>query len=141
VVTPVNYLVDTSALARVWRTPEVAARITALGPNRLHICTPVLLEIGVSARNAAEHGHQINLFTAGMRRVHFTPAIEERAIEVQAGLAARGQHRSARLADLLIAATAEHHDLTVLHYDSDYDLIAAVTGQPAEWVVERGSVS
>lgn len=30
--------------------------------------------------------------------------------------------------------------LAVLHYDADYDLIAAVTGQTAEWVVPRGSV-
>jgi hypothetical protein len=28
----------------------------------------------------------------------------------------------------------------VLHYDDDYDRIAAVTGQPAQWVVPRGSV-
>jgi len=42
--------------------------------------------------------------------------------------------------DLLIAATAERHGATVLHNDKDYDLIAEVTGQPAEWVVPRGSV-
>ena len=28
--------------------------------------------------------------------------------------------------------------MTVLHYDSDYDLIADVTGQPVQWVVPRG---
>jgi hypothetical protein len=28
----------------------------------------------------------------------------------------------------------------VLHYDSDYDLIAKITGQPARWVVPRGTV-
>jgi hypothetical protein len=26
----------------------------------------------------------------------------------------------------------------VLHYDADFDLIAAVTGQPTEWVVPAG---
>jgi hypothetical protein len=30
--------------------------------------------------------------------------------------------------------------LTVLHYDADFDHIAAVPGQPTEWVVERGSI-
>jgi len=30
--------------------------------------------------------------------------------------------------------------LTVLHYDSDFDLIAATTGQSCEWVVPAGSV-
>jgi hypothetical protein len=29
----------------------------------------------------------------------------------------------------------------VLHYDHDFDLIAAVTGQPTEWVVPAGSIS
>jgi predicted nucleic acid-binding protein len=43
------------------------------------------------------------------------------------------------MADLLIAATAERHGVTVLHYDADYDLIAEVTGQLTQWVVPRGS--
>jgi len=28
----------------------------------------------------------------------------------------------------------------VLHYDTDFELIAGVTGQQVEWVVEPGSV-
>jgi hypothetical protein len=50
------------------------------------------------------------------------------------------QHRHFRLPDLIIAATAEEHGATVLHYDADYDRIAAVTGQPAEWIAARGSL-
>jgi predicted nucleic acid-binding protein len=59
---------------------------------------------------------------------------------VQAALAARGQHRAASIPDLLIAACAQRHGVTVLHYDGDFDLIAEVTGQPVQWVVPRGSV-
>ena len=55
--------------------------------------------------------------------------------------AARSQQRGAKIADLLIAAAAESAELVVLHYDHDFDLIAAVTGQPVEWVVPAGSVS
>jgi len=40
----------------------------------------------------------------------------------------------------VIAAAAERAGPTVLHYDADYDLTAEITGQPVEWVVERGSV-
>jgi hypothetical protein len=29
----------------------------------------------------------------------------------------------------------------LLHYDRDFDLIAAITGQPAEWIVPAGSVA
>jgi len=64
----------------------------------------------------------------------------ERALQVHRMLGARSQHRHFRLADLIIAATAETSGATVLHYDADYDRIAGVTGQPAEWVAERGSL-
>jgi len=42
--------------------------------------------------------------------------------------------------DLLIAATAQGHGLVVINDDQDFDLIAAVTEQPTEWVVPQGSV-
>jgi predicted nucleic acid-binding protein len=38
-------------------------------------------------------------------------------------------------ADLTVAAVAEIEGLTVLHHDGDFDLIAAITGQPVEWIV------
>jgi len=31
--------------------------------------------------------------------------------------------------------------VAVVHYDGDFDLISAVTGQPTQWVVPRGSVA
>jgi predicted nucleic acid-binding protein len=65
----------------------------------------------------------------------------ERALAVQAMLAERSQHRGVTLPDLLVAACAEQAELTVLHYDADYELIASVTNQPTRWVVPRGSVS
>jgi len=43
------------------------------------------------------------------------------------------------MADLLIAATAERHQATVLHYDGDFDMIASITGQPTQWVVPPGT--
>jgi predicted nucleic acid-binding protein len=64
----------------------------------------------------------------------------DRAADVMAELAKHGYHRAVSLPDLLIAAVAERAGLMVLHYDADYDLIAAVTGQPMQWVVPRGSV-
>ena len=63
---------------------------------------------------------------------HLTPAIEDRALEVQMLLADRGQHRAPSIPDLLIAATAEKTGLTVLAVDKDFDLIATITGQPIQ---------
>lgn len=137
----VKYLIDTSAAVKATRNPGVAQRLTTIGRDDRYICTPVLIELGYSARNATDHGYRIGRLVAGSHRLFFTPTVEQRAIEVQGLLAARGQHRSAKLADLLIAALAEAKGLTVLHYDHDYDLIAGVTGQSMEWVVPKGSVS
>jgi predicted nucleic acid-binding protein len=60
---------------------------------------------------------------------------------VQARLVERGEHRSAGVADLLLAAMAEIEGLTILHYDADFETVARVTGQSTEWVVPRGSVA
>jgi len=42
--------------------------------------------------------------------------------------------RSQAVFSLIIAAAAELAGLTVLHCDKDFDLIASITGQPAEWL-------
>ena len=47
-------------------------------------------------------------------------------------LAERGQHRAPSIPDLLIAATGELAELTVLHLDKDFELIAQLTGQRVE---------
>jgi predicted nucleic acid-binding protein len=43
--------------------------------------------------------------------------------------------------DLLVAVVAEVHRVPVLHYDDDFHRVAAITGQPVEWVVGRGAVT
>lgn len=63
---------------------------------------------------------------------YLTPAAEDRALEVQLLLAERGQHRAPAIPDLMVAAAAELGGLTVLALDKDFELIAAVTGQPVE---------
>jgi predicted nucleic acid-binding protein len=99
------------------------------------ICTVTRLEVGYSARSASDLRElQRTVPLAALIVEHFTPAMEERALEVQLILAERGQHRAPSLADLLIAATAELRKLTVLHCDKDFDLIAQTTGQPVEWL-------
>ena len=70
-----------------------------------------------------------------------TEAVVDRALAVQALLAARSQHRAVPLPDLLVAACAESAELTVLHYDADFERIAALTGQPVQWVLPRGSIA
>jgi hypothetical protein len=56
-----------------------------------------------------------------------------RAWEGQGELTSQGQHRSAGPVDLMVAAIAELHGLTLLHHDRDFGVIARVTGQPVRW--------
>ena len=69
---------------------------------------------------------------ASMPVEYLTPAIEDRALQVQRLVAERGHHRAASIPDLLIAATAELSGRTLLHLDKDFELIAELSGQPTQ---------
>jgi predicted nucleic acid-binding protein len=134
----VRYLADKSVWARLSQ-PAVHAAIAPLVDRGLIGTCPIIdLEILYSARSGPEHDH----FRAQREAFEYFPMTDEiarRAIEVQGLLAQRSQHRSVSIPDLIVAATAERYSLIVLHYDGDYDRLAAVTAQPAEWVVPRGT--
>jgi predicted nucleic acid-binding protein len=137
----VKYLGDTSALTRRQTRPEVEEVVVPLLINaEIATCGIVDLEILYAARNKREHGELLAALQ-GLARVELVEPCVRRALEVQGMLAERSQHRGVSISDLLIAACAEQAGLVLLHYDTDFELIAAVTGQPAEWVVARGSVS
>ena len=68
-----------------------------------------------------------------------TAAHLRRARQVQRLLAQCSQ-RGRKIPDLLVAAAAEELDIPVLHYDADFDLIAAVSGQACQWVVPGGTL-
>jgi predicted nucleic acid-binding protein len=95
------------------------------------------LEIGYSARNATEWDQLIEALNA-FEEIPTTSAHINRALQVQRLLAHQSQ-RGRKIPDLLVAAAAEEHDLTVVHYDGDVDLIASVTGQRCQWIVPAGS--
>lgn len=63
----------------------------------------------------------------------------QRTLEVRQLLAERGQHRALSLVDTLVAAISEARDLTVLHYDADFDTVADVTGQRQRCIVGQGT--
>jgi hypothetical protein len=128
-----TWLIDKSALVRLAVSPDSAEWVERIGRSLVRVTTVTRLEVGYSARS----GPQLR---AGLRQPpmssipveYLTPAIEERAVEVLTLLADRGQHRAPSIPDLIIAATAELADLTILHVDKDFELIAQVTGQPVE---------
>jgi predicted nucleic acid-binding protein len=98
------------------------------------------LEIGYSARTLAEFDSVASDRAALYRELPLTRAVTDRARQVQRELVRTGRHRGPGVSDLLIAATAEAHGAVVVHYDRDFDTIAAVTAQPVEWIVPAGTV-
>jgi predicted nucleic acid-binding protein len=127
------WLIDKSALARLPRSPDVQAWLERIERGLIRISTVTLLEVGFSARSAAElRSGEDRALVEAMPVEYLTPRAEDRAVEVQVLLADRGQHRAASIPDLLIAALAELAGLSVLHHDHDFDLVAAVTGQLVE---------
>jgi predicted nucleic acid-binding protein len=126
-------LVDKSALVRLGASPDAEAWASRIERGLVRITSLTRLEVGFSARSAADlRDGMTTPPIASMPVEYLTPAMEDRAMAVQAALAERGQHRAASIPDLLVAAAAELAQLTVLHVDKDFDLIAGVTGQPME---------
>ena len=130
-----SWLIDKSAYVRLQfgqaaNRNEWNARISR---GLVRLSTITRLELGYSARSGEAGRRQFALPPLSLMPIeHLTPAIEDRAFQVQMLLADRGQHRAPSIPDLLVAATAEKAALTVLAVDKDFDLIATITGQPVE---------
>lgn len=133
-----SWLIDKSALVRLAASPDVAEWAARIERGLVRITTVTRLEVGYSARSGTDlrAGLQQQPL-ASMPVEYLTPVIEDRAVEVLALLADRGQHRAPSVPDLIIAAAAELAGLTVLHLDKDFDVIAEITGQPVERLTTR----
>jgi predicted nucleic acid-binding protein len=128
-----DWLIDKSALVRLAASPDAAQWATRIERGLVRITTVTRLEVGYSARSGEELRAALKRPPLAAIPVEFqTPAIEDRAVEVLTLLADRGQHRAPSIPGLIIAATAELAGLTILHLDKDFEVIAAITGQPLE---------
>jgi predicted nucleic acid-binding protein len=135
------FLADTSAFTAARRLPTAEARLRSLAADgTLATFITIDLELGYSARDPREH-QGIYRIRSQLVQLACVDEIALRARRVQAMLAERSQHRAAGVMDLLTAAAAEHYGASVLHYDADFDHIAAVTGQQVDWITPRGSVA
>jgi predicted nucleic acid-binding protein len=136
-----QFLIDTSALVRVLQDEGILAQWSQpLRAGLIATCAITELEVLYTARSKSNREHLLDLLRELFGWVVMPERSFERAAEVQAGLTARGSHRSASPVDLLTAAAAEAHGLVVLHFDADFSQISAVTGQPVRWLADPGSV-
>jgi predicted nucleic acid-binding protein len=133
-----THLIDSSVLTRLHHAAVRDAIELPAERGELARAGISDLEIGYSARSATEWDRLEEALRA-FELVETTADHIQRARQVQRLLAAKHQ-RGRKVPDLLIAAAAELRGLIVLHYDADFDRIAAVTGQSCAWVVPAGSV-
>ena len=133
-----EHLADTSVFARLSKPAVASAFARRAAVGRIALCAPVAFELGYSARTRQDYRALMDRLLA-FATVPVTEADQRRALEVQAAMSARGRHRALSLVDALVAAAAEARGLTVLHYDADFELVSEITGQPHEWIVERGT--
>lgn len=133
-----THLADTSVLTRLGHAAVRAALEPLAEEERVARAGISDLEVGFSARNAAEWTRLASALSA-FTLVETDANHFRRARQVQRLLASRGL-RGRKVPDLLVAAAAEGAGLVVLHYDADFDHIARITGQRCEWVVPAGSI-
>lgn len=136
-----GWLLDESALAR-WHQPAVGAVIEPLLESRsLFTCAVIELEVLYSARTAKDYRE-----LAADRRHRYGWAEMDaetwsRALRLQRELADRSHLRAVGTSDLLIAATAQQHDLVVLHYDRDFETLGRLCGIKEQAIVPLGSTN
>ena len=136
-------LLDNSVLQRLSRAPAIVSAVQERieQGDVLCSCPTLALEAGFSARNLTDHAGIIERLTADFDLLPLALEVGDLAIDLQKSLFEAGQGRAVGVVDLLTAATAVWHDATVLHYDGDFELVAAVDSRVRQrWAVPRGSV-
>ena len=92
-----SWLIDKSALVRLGSSPDAEQWAERIERGLVTITTVTLLEAGFSARSAVELARALGSPPlASMPVEYLTPAVEDRAVQVQRLLAERGQHRARR---------------------------------------------
>lgn len=105
-----SWLLDKSAYVRLQlaQAADLTSWNERIQRGLVRLPTVTRLELGFSARSGDAARAAFGLPPLSLMPIEYlTPAMEDRAFEVQMLLADRGQHRAPSIPDLLIAATAE----------------------------------
>ena len=136
-------LFDTGAWtwARDRRFPELTEWFNAaVEAGLVLICDLVILELTRLAPNE-RRAREVTDRLAAFEVVAMPAGLWDRARKTQLALAANGDHRRVPPADLLLAAAAEEAGVVLVHYDRDYERIAAVGSLRHEWLVPNGTLA
>jgi predicted nucleic acid-binding protein len=127
--------------ARDRRFPQLAEWFNRqVAEGRVLVCDLVALELTRLAPNE-RRAREVAERLAGFESLPMPAELWSRARDTQLALAKNGDHRRVPPADLLLAAAAEQAAVPFLHYDRDYERIAAVTDLEHEWFVPDGTLA
>ncbi len=117
----IRYLVDSSALWRILRDKELRASwAEVVSAGAVGSCHPQRVEFRRSARSVDEFEQMSQMFDVLYPDVPVFKTAWQWIESAQYRLLRRGAHRALSAVDLLICATAAHHNLAVLHNDRDF---------------------
>jgi predicted nucleic acid-binding protein len=139
-VSTATYLADTSAAVRLLISDKFDGQWgPALTGGLIAICDLTEIEILFSATSRTDRDAKQERLLRLFSWVPTPEGVFKRAREVQELLTDHGEHRSAGPFDLVVAATAELSELTLLHYDSDFETVARHTTLRTKWLAEPGT--
>jgi predicted nucleic acid-binding protein len=120
------------------RFPELASWFNAaVEAGLVLVCDLVILELTRLAPNE-RRAHEVADRLAAFEAIPMASELWSRTRRTQLGLATNGDHRRVPPADLLLASAAEEAGVALVHYDRDYERIAAVSGLRHQWLVSDG---
>ena len=134
-------LVDTTVLILARRNERVRTWMSqAVIRNDVALCDQIVLEYLRGARNPQEFSaFELVLDAFPLYRIESADWKRARAVYRRLSAVTGGYQQSVPIADALIAAVAERHGSVLVHYDEDFERVAAITRQPHRWVVPRGT--
>jgi len=133
-----TYLFDTSVWVRTEHPLIALDWEAALRKNQLAVSPIVAFEVLYGARNQA-HFENLETYLDAMRQAPLTQGIVRDARRALHDLSAQANHRIP-FQDALIAATAAHKHMTVLHYDGHFDILSKALHFQSHWAAAPGSL-
>jgi predicted nucleic acid-binding protein len=132
-----KYLVDTSALVRIWRRQVDSEWRSVANRGLITICEPVLAETLVSATAKA-----YSTLEAELRETYPYAMVPDDiwrlVTAIRRELVPHSAYQGLSVADLVIAATAIRLKLTLLHEDGDFETIARFVPELSQYRISAG---
>jgi hypothetical protein len=119
----VNYLVDTSALVRIWRKQVDPVWRDIVGRGQVAVCEPVLAET-LMISDANRYANMEEKLRETYVWAMVPDNIWDYVAAIRRELVPHSAHKGLSVADLVVAATAMRLKLTVLHEDADFETVA-----------------